>query len=117
MYDGQRFAKGGFRMHELFFHDGTCPSEAILQAFLAIAKAEPGEGSYRAFVDRVLWGLLWVCPVAVPSTRRMAVEINNSHVLHTAISRGMRRADKTRATAWQARWRCTARRAWDGRAC
>lgn len=42
MYDGQRFVKGGFRMHELFFHDGTCPSDAILQAFLAIAEAEPG---------------------------------------------------------------------------
>ena len=42
VYDGQRFVKGGFRMHELFFHDGTCPSDAILQRFLTIAEAEPG---------------------------------------------------------------------------
>ncbi len=65
VYDGQRFAKGGFRMHELFFHDGTCPSEAILQAFLAIAEAEPGEGSFRVFSDRVLWGVN--VAVGVPS--------------------------------------------------
>jgi hypothetical protein len=42
VYDGERFAKGGFRMHELFFHDGTCPSDTILHSFLRIAEEEPG---------------------------------------------------------------------------
>ena len=52
VYDGDRFVKGGFRMHELFFHDGTCPSDAILQAFLRIAEQEPGARSLRASFSR-----------------------------------------------------------------
>ena len=42
MYEGKRFVAGGFRQHELYFPDGCCPSEAILQRFLAIVEAEPG---------------------------------------------------------------------------
>ena len=42
MYEGKRFVAGGFRQHELYFPDGSCPSEAILQRFLAIVEAEPG---------------------------------------------------------------------------
>jgi hypothetical protein len=42
MYEGRRFVAGGFRQHELYFPDGSCPSEAILQRFLAIVEAEPG---------------------------------------------------------------------------
>ena len=48
MYEGKRFAAGGFRQHELYFPDGSCPSEAILQRFLAIVEAEPGEGGAPA---------------------------------------------------------------------
>ncbi|KAK9839607.1 hypothetical protein WJX81_000477 [Elliptochloris bilobata] len=42
MYEGRRFVAGGFRQHELYFPDGSCPSEAIVQRFLAIVEAEPG---------------------------------------------------------------------------
>lgn len=45
MYEGRRFLAGGFRQHELYFPDGSCPSEAILQRFLAIVEAEPGARS------------------------------------------------------------------------
>ncbi|KAK9823515.1 hypothetical protein WJX72_003342 [[Myrmecia] bisecta] len=42
MYEGKRFTDGGFQMHELYFPDGSCPSEAILQKFLEVAESEPG---------------------------------------------------------------------------
>ena len=42
-YDGQRFVSGGFAMHELFFPDGSCPSDSILQRFLTIAESTPGK--------------------------------------------------------------------------
>lgn len=42
LYEGERFASAGFNMHELFFSDGSCPSEKILQAFLRIAETEKG---------------------------------------------------------------------------
>lgn len=42
MYDRRRFQEGGFRHHELYFPDGSCPSEAILMRFLELAEAEPG---------------------------------------------------------------------------
>ncbi|CAK0735693.1 hypothetical protein CVIRNUC_000622 [Coccomyxa viridis] len=41
-YDGQRFVSGGFAMHELFFPDGSCPSDSILQRFLKIAESTEG---------------------------------------------------------------------------
>jgi hypothetical protein len=42
MYDRRRFLEGGFRHHELYFPDGSCPSEAILMRFLELVEAEPG---------------------------------------------------------------------------
>lgn len=41
-YDGERFVSGGFAMHELFFPDGSCPSDSILQQFLKIAEGTDG---------------------------------------------------------------------------
>lgn len=40
--NGERLQEGGFRHHELYFPDGSCPSEAILMRFLELAEAEPG---------------------------------------------------------------------------
>ena len=42
-YDVQRFVSGGFAMHELFFPDGSCPSDSILQRFLKIAESTEGD--------------------------------------------------------------------------
>ena len=42
LYDGKRFADGGFSMHELYFPDGSCPPEPLLSRFLHIAETEPG---------------------------------------------------------------------------
>eukprot|EP00877_Chromochloris_zofingiensis_P013433 jgi/Chrzof1/8343/Cz03g06260.t1 len=42
VYDRKRFLDGGLRHHELYFPDGSCPSEAILMKFLEIAEHEPG---------------------------------------------------------------------------
>jgi protein-tyrosine phosphatase len=41
-YEGKRFAQGGFAHHELYFPDGSCPPDALLARFLALAEAEPG---------------------------------------------------------------------------
>ncbi len=30
MYDAKRFTKSGLKHHELFFIDGSCPTEAIV---------------------------------------------------------------------------------------
>ncbi|CAB1326034.1 unnamed protein product [Coregonus sp. 'balchen'] len=41
IYDGQRFTDGGFEHHDLFFVDGTTPSDLITRRFLHV-----GSGSY-----------------------------------------------------------------------
>ena len=42
MYDGQRFMDHGINHHDLYFPDGTCPTDKILERFLEIAETEPG---------------------------------------------------------------------------
>jgi cell division cycle 14 len=42
LYDRRRFTEGGFRHHELFFPDGACPTQAIVDRFCALVEAEPG---------------------------------------------------------------------------
>ena len=41
-YDEKRFTERGIRHYDLFFPDGSCPSEEIVEAFLEIAKREKG---------------------------------------------------------------------------
>jgi len=36
------FTRAGFRHHDLYFIDGSCPPEPIARRFLEIAEAEPG---------------------------------------------------------------------------
>ena len=38
-----RFTKGGFQHEDLFFTDGSTPSDAILQQFLDICEKAPGK--------------------------------------------------------------------------
>lgn len=40
-YDSERFVKLGIKHHDLYFLDGSCPSEAIVRRFLQIAENEP----------------------------------------------------------------------------
>jgi cell division cycle 14 len=42
LYDRRRFTEGGFRHHELFFPDGSCPTPALVERFCALVEAEPG---------------------------------------------------------------------------
>ena len=42
MYEAARFSEAGVRHHEMYFPDGTCPSEQILLRFLDTAEREPG---------------------------------------------------------------------------
>ena len=42
LYKSSRFTSGGFRHYELYFPDGSCPSEAIVDRFLSIAESEKG---------------------------------------------------------------------------
>lgn len=42
VYDRKRFTDGGFRHYDLYFPDGSCPTEAILLKFLEIVESEPG---------------------------------------------------------------------------
>jgi cell division cycle 14 len=42
MYESSRFTAHGVRHHEMYFPDGTCPSEHILLRFLEVAEREPG---------------------------------------------------------------------------
>lgn len=42
VYDRRRFTDAGIRHYELYFPDGSCPSEAIILKFLEIAESEPG---------------------------------------------------------------------------
>ena len=38
LYNAARFKKAGIKHHELFFPDGSCPSEKIVQSFLRIVE-------------------------------------------------------------------------------
>jgi cell division cycle 14 len=42
IYDAKRFIKGGFQHEDLFFIDGSTPSDEILQQFLEICEAAAG---------------------------------------------------------------------------
>ena len=42
LYESTRFTDAGFRHHELYFPDGSCPPDHILQQFLAISEQEQG---------------------------------------------------------------------------
>ena len=42
IYDAKRFVKGGFQHEDLFFTDGSTPSDEILQQFLEICEKAPG---------------------------------------------------------------------------
>lgn len=42
MYDSRRFTDGGFNHHELFFIDGSTPSDSIVQRFLDICEMSKG---------------------------------------------------------------------------
>lgn len=42
VYDSKRFRDGGFNHFELYFPDGSCPTEPILKRFLELAETEPG---------------------------------------------------------------------------
>eukprot|EP00284_Hemiselmis_tepida_P011545 CAMPEP_0174922840 /NCGR_PEP_ID=MMETSP1355-20121228/6171_1 /TAXON_ID=464990 /ORGANISM="Hemiselmis tepida, Strain CCMP443" /LENGTH=357 /DNA_ID=CAMNT_0016168479 /DNA_START=122 /DNA_END=1192 /DNA_ORIENTATION=- len=41
-YDSRDFTRAGFRHHDLYFIDGSCPPEPIARRFLEIAENEPG---------------------------------------------------------------------------
>eukprot|EP00038_Savillea_parva_P031071 m.82650 g.82650 ORF g.82650 m.82650 type:complete len:543 (-) comp9486_c1_seq1:195-1823(-) len=42
LYDASKFTNQGFKVHELFFVDGTTPNSVILQKFLQISEAAQG---------------------------------------------------------------------------
>jgi protein-tyrosine phosphatase len=42
LYDASKFTGQGFKVHELFFIDGTTPSTSILQKFIQIAEGAKG---------------------------------------------------------------------------
>ena len=42
MYEGARFTAQGVDHHELYFPDGSCPTEPIMYKFLDIVEREPG---------------------------------------------------------------------------
>ncbi len=51
LYETKRFTSGGFRHYELYFPDGSCPTEAIVDRFLTIAE---NEGTVLLLVDVVM---------------------------------------------------------------
>lgn len=54
----RRFTQHGVRHYELYFPDGTCPSEPIMYRFLDTVEREPGA---LAVGGGLLWGdVLWV---------------------------------------------------------
>ena len=42
MYDARRFSDAGFCHHELFFIDGSTPSDSIVQRFIDICESAKG---------------------------------------------------------------------------
>jgi len=42
LYDAVRFTNAGFQHKDLFFTDGSTPSDAIMRLFLETAESTPG---------------------------------------------------------------------------
>lgn len=42
LYEKRRFQDAGFRHHDMYFPDGSCPTDAILRRFLDTVEKEPG---------------------------------------------------------------------------
>lgn len=42
LYDGRRFENAGFEHHDLFFLDGTTPSDLIVRRFLHVCESTEG---------------------------------------------------------------------------
>ena len=66
MYDAARFTCLGFAHHDLYFPDGSCPSELIRNKFLQIVEADGGElsgiavpGCCLAWLNVQLIGCVW----------------------------------------------------------
>lgn len=43
MYDKAKFTDAGYHHYDLFFIDGTTPSEEILQSFIELSEREEGK--------------------------------------------------------------------------
>ena len=56
MYEASRFTSHGVRHYEMYFPDGTCPSEPIMYRFLDTVEREPGALAVRAGRSGRRWG-------------------------------------------------------------
>ena len=90
MYNSRRFTAGNFQHYELYFTDGSCPSEAILQQFLSIVESEPGASLYKSATLTVHWAFVQESSASIKCTPKGITHI-------------------------QGRWRYTAKRASAGR--
>lgn len=81
MYKSERFSDAGFTHHDLFFIDGSCPSEEILQRFIKIAehRLKPEHG------DRQIAGVLAVhCKAGLGRTGTLIAAYIMKHYRWTA---------------------------------
>ncbi|GFR50188.1 hypothetical protein Agub_g12348 [Astrephomene gubernaculifera] len=74
VYDRKRFLDGGFKHHEMYFPDGSCPSEAIIQRFLETVEAEPGAIAVHCKAGLGRTGLL-ICLYIMKHYRFTAEEV------------------------------------------
>lgn len=62
LYDGRRFEDAGFEHHDLFFLDGTTPSDLIIRRFLHVCESTKGavavhcKGGSRTACGRFIYG-------------------------------------------------------------
>jgi cell division cycle 14 len=55
IYDANRFTEAGFDHRDLFFYDGTTPSDPIMKHFLAIAESAPGAIAVHCKGNSIYW--------------------------------------------------------------
>jgi len=61
VYDRRRFTDAGFRHYEMYFPDGTCPTEAIMRRFLSTVESEPGAVAVHCKAGLGRTGVLACC--------------------------------------------------------
>ena len=102
LYKPESFTSGGFRHHELFFPDGSCPSSDIVLRFLSIVEEEAAALAVHCKAGLGRTGVLICCyimkhygftarevrPLTSRNLYKKLLQLNLDPSMHLSLKRG-----------------------------